>query len=170
MEGLDPMRHWTVDDLHELPDERGWRYEALDGRLLVNPPPLVRHQRVVRHLYLQLLAQATPEWEVIHELGIRLGTDWRQPDLLVVPAGLADDAFLYEPSDVALAIEVVSFGSQRTDRVVKPAEYAAAGIPRYWRVETDGDVSLHCFELVQGRYVPCAPTAPFPVAVDVASL
>ena len=41
--------------------------------------------------------------------------------------------------------EVVSKGSERTDRWHKPVEYAAAGIRRFWRVEPDGVVNQ--FEL-----------------------
>lgn len=174
MEGRDEValakRYWTVDDLHDLPDDHGWHYESLDGRLQVNPPPLARHQHVVLGLFLQLRAQAAPEWRVLTDLGVRLGSDWREPDLLVVPSHLALDTYLFEPVDVALAVEVVSFGSRRTDRVVKPAEYADAGIPRYWRVETEPEVSLHCFELQGGAYLPCAPSAPFPFDVDVSLL
>ncbi|MEH0984221.1 Uma2 family endonuclease [Micromonospora sp. CPCC 205556] len=41
-------------------------------------------------------------------------------------------------------MEVVSPGTRRTDRFAKPGEYAAAGIPFYWRVEQD-PVHLHAY-------------------------
>jgi hypothetical protein len=43
-------------------------------------------------------------------------------------------------SAVVLAVEVVSPSSTTHDRFIKPALYAEAGIPSYWRVEhgTDG--------------------------------
>ncbi|MGK5518006.1 Uma2 family endonuclease [Micromonospora sp. URMC 107] len=44
---------------------------------------------------------------------------------------------LLMPDDVILAVEVVSPGTRRTDRFAKPGEYAAAGIPFYWRIEQD---------------------------------
>lgn len=44
---------------------------------------------------------------------------------------------LLDPYDVQLAVEVVSPGSRRRDRSVKPYMYAEAGIPHFWRVETD---------------------------------
>jgi Uma2 family endonuclease len=50
-------------------------------------------------------------------------------------------------------VEVVSPGSITTDRVTKPAQYAAAGIPAYWRVETDPDVSLTAYRLPEGSTV-----------------
>jgi Uma2 family endonuclease len=163
------QRYWTVDDMAELPDD-GLRYEALDGRLVMTPPPVARHQEVAVRLLLQLRSQCTREWLVLPSQAVRLETDWRVPDLLIVPSSLPWDDGLYEPADVALVIEVVSAGSRRLDRVVKPAEYAAAGIPRFWRVETDPWVELASFTLEDGVYVPGAPTAPFPVTIDVGAL
>ena len=54
------------------------------------------------------------------------------------------------PEVIALAVEVVSKGSERTDRWHKPVEYAAAGIRRLWRVEPDGVVNQ--FELAGTAY------------------
>jgi Uma2 family endonuclease len=39
-------------------------------------------------------------------------------------------------ADVLLVIEIVSPGSRRTDHVTKLREYAKAGIPTYWIVDT----------------------------------
>jgi Uma2 family endonuclease len=39
--------------------------------------------------------------------------------------------------DVLLAVEVMSPTSVRTDRLAKPAQYAQAGIPSFWRLELD---------------------------------
>ncbi len=163
------QRHWTVYDLADLPDD-GLRYEALDGQLVVTPPPVARHQEVVIRLLVQLRAQATQQWRVLHEQAVRLDTDWRVPDVVVVPASLPLEGFLYQPDEVALAVEVVSASSRRTDRMVKPAEYAAAGVARYWRVETHPRVEVHAYELRGAIYAPSAPTAPFPVILDVGAL
>jgi Uma2 family endonuclease len=54
-----------------------------------------------------------------------------------------------------LAVEVVSKGSERTDRWLKPLGYAAAGIARFWRVEPDGTVMR--FRIDGGRYLEEAP-------------
>jgi Uma2 family endonuclease len=48
---------------------------------------------------------------------------------------------------VVLAVEIVSPTSQSMDRVMKPALYAAAGIPFYWRIETDGEIVVHAYRL-----------------------
>ncbi|MFE6742470.1 Uma2 family endonuclease [Streptomyces tubercidicus] len=39
------------------------------------------------------------------------------------------------PEHVLLVVEVVSPGSETTDRIVKVDQYAKAGIPFYWRIE-----------------------------------
>jgi Uma2 family endonuclease len=166
---LHVARYWTVSDLAELPDD-GLRYEALDGRLLMSPPPVARHQEVVVRLLLQLRDQAPAGWTVALSQAVRLDTDWRVPDLLVVPTSAVDGSGVYEPGDVAIAVEVVSSETRRLDRVVKPAEYAAAGIPRFWRVETEPRVLLLPFALEHGRYVEAAISAPFPLALDLEAL
>ncbi len=50
-----------------------------------------------------------------------------------------------------LVIEVMSPGSITADQVDKPAEYAAAGIPHFWRVENTTDdvrgLTVFCYRL-----------------------
>jgi Uma2 family endonuclease len=54
------------------------------------------------------------------------------------------------PEMVTLAVEIVSKGSKRTDRWLKPIEYAEAGIPWFWRIEPDDAVIQ--FRLDDSRY------------------
>ncbi|MEH0983277.1 Uma2 family endonuclease [Micromonospora sp. CPCC 205556] len=56
-----------------------------------------------------------------------------------------------EWTDLALVIEVESPNSRRHDRLTKPALYAEAGIPSYWRVER-GDFGpvVYRYTLVKG--------------------
>jgi Putative restriction endonuclease len=55
-------------------------------------------------------------------------------------------------SDVLLAVEVLSDGTRRVDRVLKFAEYAEAGIPQYWLVDVDEPATLLSYVLVDGTY------------------
>ena len=57
-------------------------------------------------------------------------------------------------ADAAMLGEVVSAGGRRTDRVLKPAEYAAAGVPAYWLVDLEPEPLLVVHRLVEGAYVP----------------
>ncbi|MDG4796646.1 Uma2 family endonuclease [Micromonospora sp. WMMD1082] len=66
--------------------------------------------------------------------------------MLLCRAGLPSDRSRLRPADVVLAVEVVSPGTRRVDRFAKPGEYAAAGIPFYWRIEQD-PVHLYAYRL-----------------------
>jgi Uma2 family endonuclease len=71
-----------------------------------------------------------------------------------------------------LVVEVVSPRTRKTDRFLKPAEYAAAGIPCFWRVELEPEPVVHGFRLDAGRYEP-TEALPVPwgrLEVDVAAL
>jgi Uma2 family endonuclease len=125
---------WTVDDLGDLPDD-GLRYELVDGALLVTPPPDLGHDDLAGQIAQLLAAVLPPHLRVTQVPGVTFGlSDYRQPDVVVYPRSAVPQGRL-TPADVVLAVEVVSPSSQSTDRVTKPAQYAAAGIGRYWRVE-----------------------------------
>jgi Uma2 family endonuclease len=79
---------------------------------------------------------------------------------------------------VLLAVEILSPSSLRTDRVIKFAEYADAGIPHYWMIDLDPPISLRAFHLAEpfgyreseettGTY---AAREPFPVTLDLDAL
>ncbi|HST67638.1 MAG TPA: Uma2 family endonuclease [Mycobacteriales bacterium] len=134
---------WTIDDLLSMPDD-GHRYEIFDGSLLVSPAPPKQHQAAADRLRDALQAAAPDGVEVITATAIdmtatspTLGIQAPVPDIVVAAPGVWDDPGLYVlPSRVLLLVEVESPRTSR-DRVLKPALYAAAGIPAYWRVELD---------------------------------
>ncbi len=131
---------WTVDDLNDVPEDDRLRYELVDGALLMSPAPVLRHGRAVAALSHILETTLTEPWRVVADAGVRFDDrNYRQPDVLVVKAAaLKKD--LADPGDVLLAVEVMSPSSVSNDRVTKPAQYAAAGIPHFWRLELDSPV------------------------------
>jgi Uma2 family endonuclease len=137
---------WRFDELAGLPDD-GRRYEVVDGALVVSPPPGQLHQLVGAELFRQLAASCPPRWRVVYEWPLPLGTDGRVADLAVVRSGLplrgAGRPYPVGPEHVGLVVEVVSPSSRKTDRFAKPGEYAEAGIPLFWRVETEPEVVVH---------------------------
>ena len=145
---LDRAGPWRFDELADLPDD-GRRYEVVDGLLIVSPPASHDHQLIGSRLLVQLAQQCPPEWDVCYEFALPLGTDGRVPDLAVVRAGAAAGSAAYpaQPADFGLVVEIVSSSSRKTDRFFKPVEYAEAGIPLFWRIETDPALSLHAFQL-----------------------
>ncbi|BCJ44240.1 hypothetical protein Aiant_48970 [Actinoplanes ianthinogenes] len=65
-----------------------------------------------------------------------------------------------------LAVEIVSPTSIAMDRITKPALYAAAGIPYYWRIETFEGLVVHTHTLDPEGQV-YRPTGSYEVRLDV---
>lgn len=129
-----PYDGWTVDD---LPDDLPFRYELVDGALLVSPPPRPRHDDVAVQLMLLLAPRLPGTWRIAPAAGLYVDArNYRQPDLLVYERSALDKDRI-EPADTVLVVEVMSPGSVSNDRVAKPALYAAVGIRHFWRIELD---------------------------------
>jgi Uma2 family endonuclease len=104
----------------------------------------------------------------------------RRPDVTVYRADTIDLAPT-RPEHVLLVVEVVSPGSETTDRIVKADQYAKAGIAFYWRVEqaATGVPLVYTFVLdpASGSYRPAdlftgtvKLTAPFALEIDLGEL
>lgn len=122
----------SADDLEEFPDE-GFRYELHEGNLVIMSPAKQWHYRVgwrlVRHF-------DNTGKHAGGEVGVKFGQrDVRTADVAVFHAPVDHNVASFQPSEIALAVEVVSPSSEIEDRVTKPWIYAHAGIPEYWRVE-----------------------------------
>ena len=127
-------------------DPEGVRYELQDGNLVMAASPIPEHQICIDELMHQLRGSVPPGHRAIIDIDIDLqlvspsrpGTV-RRPDIVVVTrAGLArrrQEGGVLRAFEVVLAVEVVSAGSERTDRTIKHSEYADAGIPHYWIVD-----------------------------------
>jgi Uma2 family endonuclease len=151
---LDPAGPWTFDQLSDLPDD-GRRYEVVDGHLVVTPPPSQQHQVVANRLHRQLLLACPPQWEVVFEFPLPMGSDGRVPDLAVVRRQpLPGDVPPYPigPADFGLVVEVTSGSTRKTDLFAKPGEYAEAGIPLFWRVERRPELAVHGYRLGAAGY------------------
>jgi Uma2 family endonuclease len=162
-----PPGGWTTDDLDELPED-GHRYELIDGVLIVSPSPTSRHQTMVLRLGPALDASCPREWLVTQGVEVRISR-FRSltPDVLVVSAeAAAREPSRFQPHEVLLAIEIVSRNSKAMDRITKPALYAQAGIPYYWRVETEGGIVVHTHRIKPDIQV-YVPTGEFDRMVDI---
>ncbi|MEH1013229.1 Uma2 family endonuclease [Micromonospora sp. CPCC 206060] len=148
----DPARQqradYTVEDLLHLPHDVP-RVELVDGVIQVTPSPTLGHQSVSFLLTRWLVQHAPAGLRAAQAVGVALSANSsRQPDVLLHRAGVAMDRAYLSPGDVVLAVEIVSPGTRRTDRFTKPGEYAAAGIPYYWRIELD-PVHVYAYRLGQ---------------------
>lgn len=125
------------------PSDAGLRLECSEGVLVVNPSPRLGHQVAALRLA-RLLQDQLADCLVAPEVDVLLSevpplTIRTPPDLVLIrPELLAGDPPVrLRASDVLMAVEVVSPGSRRTDRITKRSEYAEAGIPLYWVVELE---------------------------------
>lgn len=141
---------WTVDDLDALPDD-GFRYELVDGVLLVSPSPLVPHQLGLTGVQYLLHAAAPPGLRVLPApLDITFTrTRLLQPDVVVLHerqlTGRKVDGL------PLLAVEVLSRSTRATDLTLKRLVLEEAGVPSYWLLDTDVP-SLTVLELEGGVY------------------
>lgn len=130
---LEPLHRLTLDEYHQLLESGGFdedaRIELLDGLLVELSPKTPEHERVVRALAAWLIRSLDPDrlmTGVASPLTLADGSE-PEPDIAVVAAGTPTP---YHPATALLVIEV-AVSSQRRDLVVKPAKYAAAGVPVY---------------------------------------
>jgi Uma2 family endonuclease len=147
-EAFPPAGGWTTDDLDGLPED-GHRRELIDGVLIMTPSPTNEHQYIAMRLGVAL-DDACPDDYVANQ-AVEVRVDTRRsliPDVLVTTAEPAERRrSRYAPDEVVLVVEVVSPGSLTLDRFAKPALYAEARIPYYWRIETEGGVRVYTHRL-----------------------
>ncbi|WP_240137405.1 Uma2 family endonuclease [Streptomyces sp. MUM 178J] len=154
--------------------------EIVDGMVVVSPSASKRLGRLARILANALDAASGPEWNADTDFDVRLQDvplTNRRPDVIVYRAETID-LTPTRPEHVLLVAEVVSPGSETTDRIVKVDQYAKAGIPFYWRVEqaATGVPIVYTYVLDpatkayrDGEMFTGAikAAAPFPVTVDL---
>jgi Uma2 family endonuclease len=137
-------KHWTIDMVRALPDDRN-RYEIIDGELLVTRAPSLRHQRVLLELALSLAPYLKVQrlgTAIVAPADVEVGVDTMvEPDLFVIPpvSGPLPGSWT-EGDRLLLVVEVLSPSTARTDRVRKRALYAQLRVPEYWIVDIDARV------------------------------
>ena len=128
-----PPEPFTQADLDALPENSGYRFELLDGILIVSPSPKLAHQRLAGHLY-RLLEQTCPaDCEVLFG-PFDLKTNVERtfvPDVLVARPADFDERWLTRAPPL-LVVEVRSPSSGLYDRTTKRAVYEKWGVPAYW--------------------------------------
>jgi Uma2 family endonuclease len=136
-----PSRLWTYDEMvAELP-ETNLPVELWDGELIMAPAPFYFHQYIVLYV-----ASNLRSWVKSHDLGIVLAAPMdmvltphnvTQPDVLFIATErrhIIKDA-IHGPVD--LAMEVISTGSRRRDRIDKKDLYEQHGIKEYWVIDPE---------------------------------
>ncbi|QYN33090.1 Uma2 family endonuclease [Pseudonocardia sp. DSM 110487] len=179
----------TVAEFAALPENGDVTCELQEGALVISPSPFPEHQRSMRRLLRIIEDQLPDTLEVLPEVDIDLQLVEpsrpgfvRCPDLVVVPTAAIDrrerEGGLLPADEVVLAVEIVSVGSERTDRTIKHGEYADAGIPHYWIVDIDSRSTLTaCHRAGEFGYVDAPAVTgvftaeePFPVRLELDQL
>ena len=167
---------YTVEDVLSLPDDAP-RVEISDGVLHVVPSPTGGHQKINWRLVTWLERNLPGGFEP--QLAVGVVTGYRntlEPDAVILHSPVDLGHHFFEADQVVVSIEIVSPGTKRRDRFEKPALYAAAGIPHYWRIEQN-PVHVFAYDLVDGKYVPAADSdkelvlaSPFEVRLPIADI
>jgi Uma2 family endonuclease len=181
---MDRPNGLSVEDYEALPEDICRRIEVVDGAIIVNAAPRRLHQDICRRFANELEIACKPALAVSMDVDLRLRDVPllnRRPDIVLYDASLPDDEVL-RPQHCLLLVEVMSPGSVTADQTDKPAEYAAAGIGHYWRVEYRAPavgLSVFCYRLdpTTGAYSTAgvhsgilAVEEPFSLAIDLKAL
>lgn len=133
---------FLASDIWDAPDNDK-RYEVIDGELYVSPAPVWKHQRQLNRLNVRVFL-----WVDSHNLGdvvtaptgvVLDDENGLQPDLVFVShrrAHIITERGVEGVPD--LVVEVLSPSTEARDRGLKLRRYAAAGVPHYWILDTDG--------------------------------
>jgi Uma2 family endonuclease len=158
----DPIRQrlavHTIEDVLNLPDDAP-RVELSNGVMIVVPSPTLGHQFIGNLLWSWLAQHAPEQFAPATAVGVAVNVDSTlEPDVLLLRRPLVLANHFVMASQVVIAIEVVSAGTKRRDRLEKPAQYAEAGIPHFWRIEQD-PIHVFAYDLVKDRYEPVGDSA-----------
>lgn len=153
-----PDGAWTYDDYAHLPDN-GFRYEVIDGALVMSPAPLMGHQLISAALMSALRAHVRR-----HRLGIVVAAPVDvqvgdratpvQPDIVFVARDrlhiVGRERIEGAPD---LVVEILSRSTAARDRGLKFDLYAASGVREYWLVDPD-ERTLEVYVLRGRAYAP----------------
>ena len=163
-----PQGQWTYEDYRQLPDD-GYRYEVINGVLLMSPPPRTRHQDVCGELAFAMRMFTRNEQQgKVYEAPIEvilpgIATPV-QPDILFIRTerlGIVGSTRIEGAPD--LIVEILSPGNWLTDRREKFRAYEAAGVQEYWIVDPDRR-TIEVYVLREGNYALAGQYGPGEVA------
>lgn len=148
-------RLWTYDEmLAELP-ESNLPLELWDGEIVMSPTPTPSHQTIVMRLtfFLDAFVRSAKAGTVfVSPLDVVL-SEHRvvQPDVFFISNANRDIIGNQIRGVPDLAVEVISRGSWKRDRVEKKALYEQVGIAEYWIIDPESR-AIEVFALTQGVY------------------
>lgn len=172
----------SLDEWDALPEDISRHYELVEGVLVVAPRPVPHHQAAAHRLTEDLHQQLPDTLRAVQDIEVVVDASFpatvRAPDIVVISESLFQrNPPRIDAGAVLLAVEIVSPGTGKIDRILKAAEYAGAGIPHYWVVDLTPPASLNMLTLVGREYEvsekttgPITVSEPARVTVDVSKL
>lgn len=145
---------YTYPDLAAFPEDL-LRREIIDGELVVNPAPIIRHQRASGNLQFRLKEYANKHGGEVFSAPCDVylsAENVVEPDLIFVRADHLDRIgvkYLDGPPD--LVIEISSPSTRRLDTVRKRELYQRFGVPAYWFVDLEAE-RVEIYLLEDGAY------------------
>jgi Uma2 family endonuclease len=170
---------YTVEDvlgLEWLDVDTPRQIELRDGVMWVPPSPTFNHQTIAARLWTRLTDLAPAGFVVSLGVGVMINSrNTLEPDVIVLREPVEGSHHYFDPASVAIAVEVVSPGTMRRDRLEKPPLYADAGVPHYWRIEQAPVLHVFAYDLTdRGVYRLAADstrmlnlTAPFTISLPI---
>ena len=140
------QRRYSLAEFERLRDAAppGPRYEFLDGEMLVTPSPNLAHQRIVLCLGLRLapfVRNHSLGELVLSPFDVRFGDRLVfQPDMLVMTPDDVRQRRMDAARELLLAVEILSPGSMRHDRLRKRPRYQEQGVAELWLVDPESEL------------------------------
>jgi Uma2 family endonuclease len=113
--------YWLPAHLENIPEENGFRYECIDGELLVTPAPRLVHVAALAALGYQIerlfVERGIARRVITSRADLRLEpTAVVEPDLFVRRAPATAKSRLDDPTCAVLIVEVLSPSTAKRDR------------------------------------------------------
>jgi Uma2 family endonuclease len=144
----------SADEYLALPDD-GFKYQVINGVVVMSPSPTPRHQKILFEIAGQLrdYLKAQPVAHVVPDVDVRFAPDLLyRPDFVVIrKERLARTGRRIEVVP-DLIVEIVSPGSESMDERTKRADYERFGVTEYWIVSGEERVTARVLRLEGGKY------------------
>lgn len=127
----------TADEYLALPDD-GFKYELLDGVVVISPSPIPQHQRLLFQISGQLFVYLSdhPVGEVFPETDVRFADRLvYRPELVFYRAERIPRPLPRLETVPDLLVEVLSPSTETLDQRTKRGDYERFGVGEYWIVD-----------------------------------
>ena len=127
MSELKNLKCSSFEEFENMDRKDGWRYELLDGAVMMAPPPSGYHQEIISNISEKLFTVLDLKTcRPFSETACRTEDSYLIPDLSIRCVG---------HSIPVVVFEVLSPSTRLSDLLYKPLEYKKMGVKEYWIVD-----------------------------------